>query len=162
MRISLSRKIALWGVLYLGIFTAITAIIRAADGILNNGWVDATWVIFWLQMEAAVAVIVVSFSAFRALFVAHRPSKQEQLPAPDASKSRLVWSKRLSFQDALPAIPPATFTGIRTFIRRNHNDEETQDMEFSQQGSGIRVTQDISSESVRCVIMAIRKEADLP
>lgn len=148
VQISLGRKIALWGVLCLSIFTAITAIIKVAGGNINNGQVDSAWAIFWLQAEAAVAVIVVSISAFRALFVAHRASKH-QSPGQDGSTSRSIWNKKLRSRNNLPEVPSPTFTGVRTYIRQYPYDaEESGDMELPSQAQRIVVTHNISSEKV--------------
>lgn len=151
VNISLRHKTALWGVLCLSIFTAIISVIKIAGSNINhinNGQVDTAWALFWGQAEAAVAVIVVSVSAFRALFVAQRASKQA-LPANNTSTFRGIWSKRTRSRNALPEVPSPTFTGVRTFIRRCPYDEEPQDIGTPMHGSGIRITQNISSELVR-------------
>ena len=151
VKITLRRKIALWGILCLSIFTAITAIVKVAGGNISHGQVDSAWAIFWLQAEAAVAIIVVSVTAFRALFIAHRASKQLS-PAENASAStsRSIWSKGLRRHKDLPAAPAPSFTGVRTFIRQSPNRagsfEGSRDIELPLQGSGILVTQHISSE----------------
>ena len=156
VKITLRRKLALWGILCLSIFTAITAVIKVAGGNINHGQVDSAWAIFWLQAEAAVAIIVVSITAFRALFVAHRASKL-QSPAQHTSTSRSIWSKIVGRHDDLPAAPTPTFDGARTYIRHSpcggSSFEGSRDMEFPLQGPGILVTHDISSDKVRCTIV---------
>ena len=47
----------------------IVVIIKVSTGTLSDGQVDSPWVLFWFHIEAAVAVIVLSITAFRALFV---------------------------------------------------------------------------------------------
>ncbi|KAL8633179.1 hypothetical protein Q9189_001079, partial [Teloschistes chrysophthalmus] len=74
VRIPLQRKLMLGGILSLSIFTMIVSIVRIAGADLPNGMVDSAWVNFWLQIEAAVAVIVVSISAYRSLFVVAKSS----------------------------------------------------------------------------------------
>lgn len=148
VKISLRHKIALWGVLCLSIFTAMTSIIKVAGGNINHGQVDAAWAIFWLQAEAAIAVIVVSISAFRALFVAQRASKQAS-PGKNTPTSSSVWRLRTKSRNAPPELPSPAFTGVSTFVHQYPYDEESHDMDIPLQGSGIRVTQNISSESVR-------------
>lgn len=149
VKITLRRKLALWGILCLSIFTVITAVVKVAGGNISHGQVDSAWAIFWLQAEAAVAIIVVSITAFRALFVAHRASKQ-QSPAHHASTSRSIWSKLVGRHDDLPACPAPAFTGARTYIRHSPygagSFEGSRDMELPLQGPGILVTHDISSD----------------
>jgi hypothetical protein len=69
VQIRLLRKFALAAILCLGIFMIIIAIIKVSTGTLADGQVDSPWVLFWFHVEASVAVIVVSISAFRAIFV---------------------------------------------------------------------------------------------
>ena len=151
VKITLRRKLALWGILCLGIFTAITAVIRIAGGNISHGQVDSPWAIFWLQAEAAVAIIVVSISAFRALFVAHQASKRLS-PADHASNSRSIWSIIVRRHDDPRAAPARTFTGDRTYIRHSpygaRSFEGSRDMELPLQGHGILVTHDISSDKI--------------
>lgn len=153
VKITLRRKLALWGILCLSIFTAITVVIKVAGGNISHGQVDSAWAIFWLQAEAAVAIIVVSITAFRALFVAHRASKQ-QSPAHHASTSRSLLSKVVRRHDDLPSAPAPTFTGTGTYIRHSPygagSFEESRDVELPLQGPGILVTHDISSDKISC------------
>ncbi|KAL8850272.1 MAG: hypothetical protein Q9221_004782 [Calogaya cf. arnoldii] len=58
VRIDLRRKLALGTMLCLSVFTIITVIVKISGGNTNNGQIDSSWVIFWLHMEAAVAVMV--------------------------------------------------------------------------------------------------------
>lgn len=160
VRITLRHKLALWGVLCLSIFTALTSIIKVAGGNINNGQVDAAWAVFWLQAEAAVAVIVVSISAFRALFVAQRASKQASPAAFHTRTSSSLLRKRFHLRNTLPEVPSPTFTGVRTFTCQD--DEESQNLNIPLQGSGIRVTQNNSSELVRCMVTSYHStETDL-
>lgn len=153
IQINLRRKLALWGILCLSIFTAITALIKVAGGNISHGQVDSAWAIFWDQAEAAVAIIVVSITSFRAFFVAHRASKQRS-PAHHTSTSRAIWSKIVARHDDLPAAPSPAFTGARTYIRHFPYGmgglEGSRDMELPLQDPGIRVTHDISSDKISC------------
>lgn len=153
VKINLRRKLALWGILCLSIFTAITAIIKVAGGNIGHDQVDSAWVIFWEQAEASVAIIVVSVSAFRTLFVTHRASKQ-QSPAHHTSTTGLIWSRIARRHDNLPAAPAPTLAGARTYIRHSPygsgSFEGSRDVELPLQGQGIRVTHDISSDKVSC------------
>lgn len=120
VRISIRRKFALAGILCLSVCTMIISIIKVAGGETSNGGVDSSWVLFWYDTEAAVAIVVVSFTAFRALFVAHQAAKY-RTPAEKASTSRNVWSGKAksSRSKELPAIPSPVLRGVRTHIRGN-------------------------------------------
>lgn len=156
VQITLRRKLALWGILCLSIFTMITAVVRIAGGNINHGQVDTAWAIFWLQTEAAVAVIVVSMTAFRALFVAHKASKHLSPNQQDGLSSRSVWSKRLRSRDDSVTGPSPWATGVRTYIgKTSHNGSVSQEpinMELPLHGPGILVTKNISSKEVGNVI----------
>ena len=156
VKIPLGRKFGLWGVLCLSVFTAITAIVKVAGGNISHGQVDSAWAIFWIQAEAAVAVIVVSVSAFRTLFVAHRVSKQ-QSPVQETNKPRSIWGRRLGLRGNLPAAPSPTFTGVRTYIRQCPYDTESLEgsrhVDILPQRPAIMVTQDMSSESVAFILL---------
>ena len=70
VQLPLRKKLAVAGVLYLSIFMIGTSIVKLTTTDLSNGEIDTSWNVFWLQAEASVAVIMVSLSAFRSLFVA--------------------------------------------------------------------------------------------
>ena len=160
VQISLRQKFALWGILCLSIFTMITAVVKVAGGNINHGQVDSAWAIFWLQIEAAVAVIVVSMTAFRALFVAHKASKHQSPNQQNGLLSRSIWSKQFRSHDNSPTVPSPLFTGVRTYIgKSSHNGSVSQEpinMELSPQGPGILVTKNISSKEVSNVITLSR------
>ena len=155
VQISVRRKLALGGILCLSVCTMIISIVKVAGGINNNGGVDASWVLFWYETEAAVAIIVVSVTAFRALFVAHQAMKYRS-PAEDASTSWRSLSKKSksSRGKELPEIPSPVLGGVRTHIRGSHYgglsfDRGGDDMEMPLQSQGITVTQVLHSEKVR-------------
>ena len=164
VKITLRRKLALWGILCLSIFTAITAIIKLAGGNISHGQVDSAWAIFWFQAEAAIAVVVVSITAFRALFIAHRASKR-QSPAQHTSSSRSVWSKTMRRHKEWPGAPASSIPGVTTDIQspyRANSFEASQDIELPLRGAGIFVTQDISSNQVGCIIISESTDLDNP
>ena len=108
-----------------------------------------------VRTEAAVAIIVVSFTAFRALFVAHQAAKC-RTPAEKTSASQNIWSGKAksSRSKELPEIPSPVLSGVMTHIRgsgyvRGSFDRGGDDMELPLQRPGILVTQDILSEKVR-------------
>ncbi|KAL6720096.1 hypothetical protein ACLMJK_002017 [Lecanora helva] len=159
VQISLRRKLALWAILCLSVFTMITAIVRIAGGNIGHGQVDSAWVIFWLQAEAAVAVIVMSVTAFRALFVARQASKyQSPLQQENGLSSRSSGSNRLRPRHDLPSSLSPTSGSVRTHIRQSPRnarsiDEGNGNFELPLQGTGILVTEDISSRALRFIMV---------
>lgn len=158
VRITIRRKLALGGILCLSFCTMIVSIIKVAGGFTSNGGVDTAWVFFWYTIEAAVAIIVVSFTAFRALFVAHQAMKY-RTPAENASTSWNFWSRKAkgsrsaksSRSKEMPQIPAPALGGVRTHIRGSEYGETSfdrggDDMELPLQGPGITVTQEVRSE----------------
>ncbi len=132
----------------------IISIIKVAGASTSNGGVDSSWVLLWYDVEAAVAIIVVSFTAFRALFVAHQAMKYRS-PAENASTSRKLWSGKAKSSQSkeLPAIPSPVLSGVRTYIRGSQYGGGSfgrggDDTELPLQGPGIIVTQNIHSEKV--------------
>ncbi|KAL8949083.1 MAG: hypothetical protein Q9222_004773, partial [Ikaeria aurantiellina] len=124
VQIDIRRKIALGTMLCLSIFTIVTAIVRISGGKSANGQIDSSWVIFWLQMETAVAVMVASISAYRALFVVERSRPQEspryisKLRAKLWERSKDSHETRVGGNGGLPSIPAPTLSGMQTYI--NH------------------------------------------
>ena len=126
-----AQKVSLGVFLCLSIFMAIAAITRVA-GYRLHGILDLTWQIFWQYMEACVAVIMGSSTAFRTLFT-HSNSRVSDEEKHDVSSKMRKWllrktkSSRSSEPEQgevdrgfLPEVPLATFNGIRSFIRK-HN-----------------------------------------
>ena len=121
VRIKPKQKIGVGSFLCLSIFMIIIAIIRisrvhAAD--------FEIWACFWQQLEGCVAVLMVSLTAFRTLFVSkHSSSSDQRKPKlSDTYRRRLWFSKKSSQSENEKAhvsvpIPGATMTGLRTFIR---------------------------------------------
>ena len=155
VQISLRRKMILGGILCLSVLMIIIAIVRVATGKNAKGQVDTAWVIFWLQAEACVALMVVSVSAFRALFVAQRASKynhdlESRRERQDESQAKL-WTSRMKHDKILPSVSSPVLTGVRTQITNDsYGDQDLQfksgELELPLQGTGILVTQDLSSE----------------
>ncbi|KAL8796095.1 MAG: hypothetical protein Q9195_001427 [Heterodermia aff. obscurata] len=131
VKISLRRKLALGTILCLSVFTMLICIIRISGGNTVNGQIDTAWVIFWLQVEAAVAVIIVSVTAYRMLFVAENPQyrdspPQQQIIASSSSSRARVWNRARTTtrSNGLPGIPAPTLSGFRDLVRRSGGDKE--------------------------------------
>ena len=144
----------------------IISIIKVAGGNTTDGGVDTSWVLFWYEIEAAVAIIVVSVSAFRALFIAHQAMKYRS-PAENGS-SWNIWNRKSkgSRPEELPVPPAPVLSGVSTHIRGSQYgagdyDRGDYDMELPLHGPGIIVTQDIRSEKVSSPRSMSRKEMKL-
>ena len=154
VQISIRRKLALGGILCLSICTIIISIIRLAGGGAINGQLEQSWVLFWYDIEAAIAIIIVSVTAFRALFVAHQAMKYRS-PAEKGSTSWNFWSKKSKSSEVKeqPQMPPPALGGVRTQIRGSQYggrsfDRIRDDMELPLHGPFITVTQVVQTEKV--------------
>jgi len=122
---------------------AVCAIVKVA-GFHYQGLQDDSWNFFWVQIEASIAVMMGSVTAFRTLFV--RPTKQpsdamtprspagnlahrffhrfQALARASPDEKHPVGDEESMIPDGqsrsflrLPTMPSPIFTGIRTFIR---------------------------------------------
>ena len=64
------------------------AIIKVAGLRISGKSFDLVWDIFWQQVEASVAVITVSFTAFRAILVARKSRSDEEKRSGSSSYSK--------------------------------------------------------------------------
>lgn len=98
---------------------------------------DLVWQLFWIYMEACIALIMASLKTFRTAFVTitHKKNEEKKKAKPSsfirqrlmARLNRRSRMKELEKnENDLPAIPRATLTGMRTFIHgNNHSVDET-------------------------------------
>ena len=128
IQINLRQKILIGTSLCLSIVMIIITIIRMSKIRIGPTQTDIIWEVFWHQVEACTAVIMVSVSAFRYVFVAHEARQQppNRKRVWYMSKKNLLRSalrrKKLrsdseEMMDRWPEIPRATMTGMRTFIQ---------------------------------------------
>ncbi|KAL9628181.1 MAG: hypothetical protein Q9204_006056 [Flavoplaca sp. TL-2023a] len=103
VRIDLRRKLALGTMLCLSVFTIITVIVKISGGNTVAGQIDSSWVIFWLHMEAAVAVMVASIMVYRALFVVERSRTEESPRHTSGARARIWYRSKYSQEIAQPA-----------------------------------------------------------
>lgn len=120
----IQQKTGLGIFLCLSIAMVVTSIIRVS-GYIYRGTIDNTWLFFWALMESDVAVIMISLTAFRSIFLAktiQRPRKRKLNVWKTLTKRR---GKNNSDQEPKIdlAIPKPTMTGIRTFIRRGKSQD---------------------------------------
>ena len=125
VRINAYQKFGLAVSLCLSLVMAVIAIVRISGIKLAGGAVDIVWIAFWQQQECSIAVIMVSVSAFRTLFIANASNS----PSPKSPGSPNLWKKRIlrdrsdsiyngNQGNDLQKIPRATLTGMRTMIQR--------------------------------------------
>lgn len=143
VRINLRRKIGLGSLLCLSILAIIANIIRASGHKLKNGQDDVMWIIFWEEMEACVAVMANSMTAFRPLF-ATSSSQLLVLPPPqDNSPPFQLRHRKRTAQIELPTTPTATFSGLRSYMSK----DPFKDRAVLKNGSGIQVTRSFQTTS---------------
>lgn len=151
VKIALRKKLAIGSVLCLSVFLIIICIIKLAAISTIGTQVDTTWVFFWHQAEAAVAVIAVSITIFRSLFVAdgarNQPKHKPRLPQSPTSY-RKFWTQRTTPHVELPTIPSAAFS-LGTMITPSVAAHSSEDMALPIQETDILVTRDFSMQVVR-------------
>lgn len=151
VKIALRKKLALASVLCLSIFLIIISIIKVAAAHTIGTQVDTTWGIFWLQAEAAVAVIAVSITMFRSLFLAdgsRNKPRYKPHPPQRPSSYRKLWTRRDASQVDFPTVPSATYS-LGTAITPQVEAHGSQDMALPMQDTNILVTRDFSMQVVR-------------
>ena len=97
---------------------------------------DIPYEMFFQYLEAAVALLTASLTAFRTFFVTQRERTryQDRMKKPLFSFRNLGLGKKpydISRDEEahdLPEVPGATMTGMRSFIRRNDRTESNDTM----------------------------------
>ena len=124
VKIKPRQKLVLGIFLSLNLFMAIVASIRVSR-LKIRGIIDDVWLFIWQQIEACVAVAMVSLTAFRSAFVKSENSGARKKAAKKPWYSSTVHAIRHNrlhrrsdeeHLEELPSIPSATLTGMRTFI----------------------------------------------
>jgi hypothetical protein len=144
--IKFAQKVALGAFLCLSLVMALLAIVRVSKVRGEAGRVDIPWEFFFMFMEASVAVIMGSLTAFRTLFVNDtdhsRGSDRKNARAKAWLTNTYLRVKRGGIrrkgdlecqdldEDGFPRIPGATMTGLHTFLRGNNRS----DAEFTSKG----------------------------
>lgn len=170
VQIKFRQKIALGVSFCLSIMMVILAIVRISGFRSAATTIDFTWDIFWQFAESCTAVTMVSFTAFRSLFVAHAT---HQSPKKTSYSSWRYPRAEKRLQDAealdggsqemqnLPEIPRPALTGMRTsirgerttgkggFLRSKGSDGEDEPWHLQQEGGGqgIRVHHSVSMDT---------------
>lgn len=124
-QIKVRQKLVIGTTLSLSVAMVITCIIQVCNIRTVTTTIDVTWEIFWQLAEACIAVLMVSLTALRSLFVGHGSRIRRSPGQSWSSRQAKKWLRRspsrtpdrYSGSDRLPKIPRATMTGMRTFIR---------------------------------------------
>lgn len=125
VKIKPRQKFVLGVLLSLNLFMAITASIRVS-GLGFRRTFDVVWLFLWQQVEACIAVTMISLTAFRSAFAASESmrARKERAKKPwylsTIAAIRRSKTQRGSDEETiqgLPSIPSATLTGVRTFIQ---------------------------------------------
>lgn len=137
----LYKRLALAGVLCLSVFMIGISIIKLTTADLSNGEVDTPWNIFWLQAEACFAVIMVSISAFRSLFITDGTKKSQEPNSNSLNKNsaRLCWEQEMA-KFKMNRVPPEVYNSTKVEARGF----TVMSVEPTPTG-GIRVTHEIDS-----------------
>lgn len=122
----LQQKVALGCFTCLSLVMVITAIVRVSNS--HAAGKQVVWQVFWQWMEAVVAVLMASVTTFRAFLIGQRlrnldkrqPRASNSWIAKMKARRKAAASDEFEEGNQLPAIPNATLTGLRSFIRRNH------------------------------------------
>lgn len=126
-QMKLSRKVGLGMFLCLSVVMALIALVRVG-GFRIQGKTDITWQHFWMYMEACVAIIMGSATAFRTLFLDEKSRKTPEKKPLHSFRLRLLrrynsTGEKSDWENAngghLPIVPSATLSGLRTFIHRH-------------------------------------------
>lgn len=123
-QMGLSRKLWLGLFLCLSVIMALIALVRIG-GYSIQGKVDTTWQVFWQYIEACIAIIMGSATAFRTLFVGENSRKTSEKKLPFSIRQRLMRKTPPNddWEDTngrhLPSVPSATLSGLRNFIHRH-------------------------------------------
>lgn len=127
VRIKLHQKFIIGIFLSLNLFMTFTAIVRRA-GLKYHGTLDTVWLFTWHHIEACVAVIMISITAFRSIYVSSQQTSRARKrladnkpwyssPVAAIRRKRALDHRDEDFVAGLPTIPSATLTGVRTFIQ---------------------------------------------
>lgn len=166
VQIKLRQKIGLGAFLSLSVCMAMVSIIRIG-GERFHGNYDFSWLFFWLSVESCIAVLVISLTAFPAIFVANasrRTGSRDPSGKPwySSSVGRQRDRKKISSTDdftdhhtltqELPTYPSTAATGTRRgsawggrTLSQSRDDPEEEEMPLGQNAQP-EGAQDVSLE----------------
>lgn len=130
IKIYWTQKIALVLSLSVTIFMIAITIVRVS-GLVYRDAVDTIWEFYWHVVSANVAIFMASAIAFRSFFVARNSNRPNLSPQDQARrffqesfmrkfgpKDPYSFGDTTTAASALPSVPRAQLSGIRTFIGR--------------------------------------------
>lgn len=136
------KRLGLCVFLCLSMVMIIIAIARSLGYLPQGASTKATWQYLLLYLEASIAIIMASITAFSAFvltkdYKAPKQKKEDQSPPYPFSEGLLhkkAWRNRLEWEERdgehLPHVPSATLTGMHTFIhRQGRSTEATETMQ---------------------------------
>lgn len=173
VRISVRQKIGLGLSLCLSCFMVIVTIVRIAGiRLRGSNTVDIVWLAFWQQQECSIAVLMMSVSAFRSLFIqnsAKSPAPRQHKYSPSEKERRVLRRRPLPDlhddheTNGLPQIPSATLTGITTVIEGDRQSEEIADLDQQPHRNNDRSTETSATDSsARDAELGLSTESVLP
>lgn len=86
VRIKPRQKLGIGAFLCLSIVMVIVAIIKASGIRTSVDSFDLVWEVFWQQIEACTAVLMVSFTAFRSVFISNKSKAGRKVVRPSIFK----------------------------------------------------------------------------
>ena len=110
--------------------------IARVSGIHYRGKYDNTWIFMWQQIEACVAVTMLSVTAFRSVFVASRPNVNNPKASPWVPSTRRLLGKSKNHKDGDHrrlddlSISSATITGLSRFDHPIDTNYSTENASF--------------------------------
>jgi hypothetical protein len=131
VRMNVRRKLGMGWLLCLSFFCIICAIVRAVGHDLVNGQNDVVWILFWSHMEACVALIACSMTAFRGLFNIKTPNALVRLePYVQDMKGLSQLGSPSTPQIAMPSVTKPEISGLRSLLLWDpFEDREERDLE---------------------------------
>ncbi len=157
VRIRPGQKLGIGVFLSLSIVMIVVACVRIIGfNIFDHAFL---WQLFWLQIEGSVAVMMVSLTAFRSVFASQGPEARWRKARPWYSSTVAKLRRhKASLEghnlESLPAIPTATMSGMRTFIRGSRLGEAHDEL------SGYELSKNVLSQVLVVQDVSLKPEAD--
>ena len=139
VQMNIRRKLGIGWLLCLSSFCIVCAIVRAVGHYLANGQNDVVWILFWKNMEACVAIIACSMTAFRGLWSIVKSNGAKLGPLDNGRKKSAIQidapSNKEKKRDQIPQLTMSSVTsGLRGMLmwdpfedRANNNDDQDHD-----------------------------------
>ncbi|KAL8942143.1 MAG: hypothetical protein Q9216_001828 [Gyalolechia sp. 2 TL-2023] len=154
VRIKPRQKLGIGAFLCLSIVMIIIAIIKASGIRTSVDSFDLVWELFWQQMEACTAVVMVSFTAFRSVFISNKQRAEKRTsPLNIVHRIKSLLSNRKSSGDdgrrLAPSSPtegtPPHLTLGAPFQSAQRKELWDSDGGTTSQGSGITYSHDLET-----------------